>query len=834
MGRFLVGDRRRYQRRLVAVIAASRLRHGALAMLLAACACNTASEFKSERAFDEADAALRKGQLQLALDLVGGALDQQRAPYSESPPTWRLRLLRAEILIALADIPEALPLLAAPLPSDVLFDQLRVRQKYLTAKAQVAKGSLKDALATLAAARSGAPPNRDLAWDIAILEGQIGLRLGRWAEAESSLNAVAAEADGAGDRYRQSLAFNNLGMGRLVRGRFDEALTWFERILAISSLESLSVYGVALNNAGICYSRLGQFDRAIVMQQRAAGFHKNGSRVAYQQALGELGTTYLLQGDHARGLDHLRRALTIASDANLKSDAAVWARNLAAAFLDLGRWDDAEGFNNQAKQLAPSVLNTLHDAHIAAGRRRFADAERLFNDALKVSSNQPAINWSAHAGLAAVAVATGHPDRGERHFESALATVEKTRSDLLRADYRISFLSRLIDFYRDYVDFLVSRGRVPQALEIVESSRARVLAERHGVSTGQRPDIDDVRRLAATSRVVLLSYWLAPSRSYVWTVTASGISMTVLPPSSEIEQLVDEHQTMLQNALGDPLSAANTRGDRLYDALIRPVASSIPRGASVIVVPDGALHRINFETLPVAEARRHYWIEDVEVQVAPSLALLTSGEAASPAPRTLLLIGDPLAREPDFPALRYARDEMTGISKRFGAGAVATYQGARAAPAAYRESQPNRFTLIHFTAHATANLMSPLDSAVILSGPEHEFKLYARDIAEQRLSADLVTVSACRSAGERSYSGEGLVGFAWAFLRAGARRVVAGLWDVDDRSTAELMELFYAAMDEGMSPPRALREAKLHFLRQQRTYARPYYWGAFQVFTVAL
>jgi CHAT domain-containing protein len=78
------------------------------------------------------------------------------------------------------------------------------------------------------------------------------------------------------------------------------------------------------------------------------------------------------------------------------------------------------------------------------------------------------------------------------------------------------------------------------------------------------------------------------------------------------------------------------------------------------------------------------------------------------------------------------------------------------------------------------------------------------------------------------------VGFAWAFLRAGARRVVAGLWDVDDRSTAELMEMFYAAMDEGMSPPRALRDAKLRFLRQQRTYARPYYWGAFQVFTVAL
>ena len=60
-----------------------------------------------------------------------------------------------------------------------------------------------------------------------------------------------------------------------------------------------------------------------------------------------------------------------------------------------------------------------------------------------------------------------------------------------------------------------------------------------------------------------------------------------------------------------------------------------------------------------------------------------------------------------------------------------------------------------------------------------------------------MTVSACRSAGERVYAGEGLVGFAWAFLRAGARRVVAGLWDVDDRSTADLMDAIYTRLAAG-------------------------------------
>jgi CHAT domain-containing protein len=124
-----------------------------------------------------------------------------------------------------------------------------------------------------------------------------------------------------------------------------------------------------------------------------------------------------------------------------------------------------------------------------------------------------------------------------------------------------------------------------------------------------------------------------------------------------------------------------------------------------------------------------------------------------------------------------------------------------------------------------------MDSAVILSGPDTAFKLYARDVAEMPLTADLVTVSACRSAGDRAYTGEGLVGFAWAFLRAGSRRVVAGLWDVDDRSTAALMSDFYARLAAGEPAPAALRRAKLTLLRERQM--RPYYWAPLQMFTAS-
>jgi CHAT domain-containing protein len=311
-------------------------------------------------------------------------------------------------------------------------------------------------------------------------------------------------------------------------------------------------------------------------------------------------------------------------------------------------------------------------------------------------------------------------------------------------------------------------------------------------------------------------------------VSGSEIRHVELPGSSEIEALVREHQSAIASALADPLGASSP-GDRLFRLLVAPVARDIPPGARIVIVPDGALHGLNFETLPVDGPRRHYWIEDVEIQVAPSLAGIATPRQASSGSGTVLIIGDAVSRPPEFPSLKFAGVEMKKVADHFDAGRVTTIGEERATPSAYRGAEPHRFSYVHFAAHATANRDSPLDSAVILSGSDDSYKLYARDVAALPLSADLVTVSACRSAGERTYSGEGLVGFAWAFLRAGARRVVAGLWDVDDQSTADLMDRLYAGVATGEPPSAALRQAKIALARQG---ARPIAWGAFQLFTV--
>lgn len=822
--------------------------------LLSACSYGERAETRFARAFETATLALRQGQLARAIALADEALSRDAAEKG-SIEAWKLELVRAEALIARLDAQGASPVLEAPTPSGPEFDTVRARQKYLQARVSVLRGRLDDALDLLDQSTALAPNDETLWLDAEVLGGQVRLRLGRWSEAESRLNEVVDRTRRDGDRYHEALALTNLGMGRLVRSRCDEALGWFEQLLALPGLEQTAVYAGALNNAGACYTRLGQFDRAVVVQKRAVALHEKSDRKSdFQQALGELGSTYLAMEEFDLGLSYLERARGIATEAGLSADAALWARNLSAAYVHLGRWDEAEQYNAEARRLNPAdrpgkrMYDTLHAGHIAAGRGHFEDAERQLNEALAAAKDDPAIQWSAYDGLAKIAARRNQPAVARRHFEAALGIIEATRSDLLKTDYKLSFLTRLMGFYRGYVNELVDQGHIARALEVADSSRGRVLAERQNVAAPVvRTNLASLQRLARQSRSVLLSYWLGPTRSYLWIVTGDRVQHVPLPAAKDIEGLVREHQRAIESATADVLGAADTAGDRLYSILLEPVAKWVPAGSKVILALDGALHRLNFETLPVngsrtaldpSGARRHYLIEDMEIQVAPALSLVSELNSRPTGDRRVLLIGNPQPREPEFPALAYAPAEMDAIARHFPADRVTAYRSDRASPAAYVESEPDRFAMIHFTAHATVNIDSPLDSAVILSGPDNAYKLYARDIAaaasgsRPRLSAELVTISACRSAGDRAYSGEGLVGFAWAFLRAGSRRVVAGLWDVDDRSTATLMDRFYEGISSGAAPARALREAKLGLMKSGASYAKPYYWGAFLMYTV--
>jgi CHAT domain-containing protein len=780
-------------------------------------------------------AALRRGDLASADSSVA-----QGESLTKGQPQgdWalRFRFLRADVFLSQRDLTEAALIAEISLPADSpALRELRARQQYLSARIEYAQGHLAKALEVANLATADANDGSELKLEIEGFAGQLGLQLGRWPESEARLESVVSGASASKHEYVGAMALVSQGMGMFVRNRFDEALSSFERVTAVADLDGTIIYAKALHNSGMCLARLGQFDRAVEKQHRAITLlqPRSGS-VDYEQALGQLGNTYVLQARTEEGLSYMQQAFSAANGAKLSADATLWAKNLAAAYVDLQDWNAAERYNEEAKQLwddtrsGRPVYNTLTSAEIALGRGRLDEAQRLFREAAAASDAPPSVLWDAHYGLAKVGVASGDHVGAAKEFEATLGIVEHTRAGLLRTDYKLSYLTQLITFYRSYVRELLAQKQFDRALEIADSSRARVLAERQRAVAAGRVDAAALRQIAARQQLVFLSYWLTPQASDLWIVTGKGTRHVELPPSSEIESLLRDHQAAIASVVSDPLGA-NSPGDKLYRILVGPAARDVHPGSRVVIVPDGVLHGLNFETLPVDGPRRRYWIEDVEIQVAPSLAGVTPSTAAADGPGRVLIIGDAVSRPPEFPRLKFAGAEMQKVAGHFAAQQVARFSDEHATPSAYRAAEPRRFSYVHFAAHATANRDSPLDSAVILSGSGESYKLYARDVAALPLSADLVTVSACRSAGERAYSGEGLVGFAWAFLRAGARRVVAGLWDVDDQTTADLMDGLYAGIAKGERPSFALREAKLALARKG---ARPFVWGAFQLFTV--
>ena len=781
--------------------------------------------------------ALRQGQFADAR-----ALAERGAARAHDQPDTRAKfvLLQAEIALFRRDGSTASALLGVSLPTTPTFDALRARQAYLRGQLQLIQGHVEEAERILVdAVRAGAAAgSREVELDARMLNGQALSRLQRWDDAQRELEDALAGARATNDPYRQAVALHNLGFAQMSRARYGSALPYFEQVLEFKAFDSYTIHATALTNAALCQARLGEFDRALVTLQQAVRMHEQRRSPEYlQQALGEMGNAYLLSGRTAEGIPVLQRALQIAKDAKRDADAALWAASLASAYIFLKEWDHAHEFNAEAARLRADPRNrpyqVINEAQIAEGRGDAVTARHSYREASKLGREDPIVDRLVRAGLGRLDIAAGNWQSGFRNYEAAVTSVERARLDVTRTDYRLSIQSRLVQSYAEYVDALAARGHSDLALAVADSSRARVLAERHGVSAPSRPSPATFRTVAADLRGVLLFYWIGAERSYVWAITAERIRFVPLQTSRrEIEPLIRAYRELVVTSLANPVATSRSPGDELYEKLVAPIATLIPHDTKVVIVPDEPLARLNFETLPVPGTPRHFWIEDVEIAVAPSLGNLDTAAAVVATPRrdrSVLLIGDAVPADDTYPALRYASAEMAAISGAFSNGA-SVYRADGATPARYLESHPERFDIVHFTAHADANTTSPLDSAVILSRGRSGYKLYARDVADRRLNAELVTISACRSAGERTYAGEGLVGFAWAFMRAGAKRVIAGLWDVDDRSTAELMGRVYKELAAGKSPGGALRNAKLAMIQAGGAASKPYYWGPFQLF----
>jgi CHAT domain-containing protein/Tfp pilus assembly protein PilF len=675
--------------------------------------------------------------------------------------------------------------------------------------------------------------------------GIFAVERGDFAEAHRYFLESLSSARAHKDQLLESTAYLNLGVVSLQESHYDEALDW-SKSANISSriLGNENRAQITLGNMGWAYFKLGDSERALQLFVEAEQQAARLGNIRYQvKWLTTAGDVYWDKRDFARASESFDRALALAKRIDSKEDLVNTLEDLTHASIDAGKLEEANAYLRQLEPLLRANGNrldalyvTLAQARIAAASHYERDAESLFREVEKDPASQTSMRLGSEHELARLYESEGNTADANRMYRTSLETFEAARADLKKEESKLPFLANATGVYDDYIHFLVAHHKTGDALVLADRSRARTLEQGLGVTSNVGSYANVPLRPGEISRKLdstLLFYWLGERESYLWAITPAKTSMFTLPARSRIEPMIERYRKALLG-LSDPIERSNGDGVALYQTLIAPARELIRPGSTVMILDDGVLSQLNFETLIASEPARHYFIEDATLISAPSLQMLASAKPVVQSGKKLLLVGDAISPNPDYPELPKAATEMKQIEQHFPAQDETVFAREGATAGAYLASTPQQFAYIHFVAHGVASRTDPLDSAIILSrstAEEDAFKLHARDIIKHPIHARLVTISACYGSGTRSYVGEGLVGLAWAFMRAGAHNVIGGLWEVSDESTPRLMSSLYQGLQGGKSPGAALRDAKLELLHAKGEFRKPFFWAPLQIYT---
>lgn len=789
---------------------------------------------------------VRQGDLDEALRQAESGFHK----YSQTNREWALRFREQEahILVYKKSLKAAFEILKEELPSELATSDIAVHQRMDLGIAYLFSGQYPPAQENLEEAERLARSHQpNLLGDVQQAQGTLYFYQKKYVDAGNAFTSALTISRRQNEPFLEASALGSLGNVAMGQEHYDEATEWYKAALQLSTkLQTKTSIATTLGNMGWSYFELGDFENALPLYKQAAlESERNGLPASQAYWLTSVANTYYAQRQYQSAEAVLKQTQKLVNGLDEKSALLECLNDLSALALEAGDIAAAERYNKDATGLGGAAVDhsdvlssKLIEARIQSTKRHFDEAKQLFQQVLEDANAETPLRWEAKARLAKLYDDENRADAAEKEYREAIETFEDARESVGQDELRLSFLASGIEYFDDFVEFLIGHGRPSEALKAAEFSRAPTLMEALSPrAKTERLSFQSMggvqpQQIARHLHATLLFYWLGEKHSYLWVITPSKTTYFTLPAEAEIDPLVKSYREALLGTR-DPLETANAAGQKLYTMLVEPAKKLIPQGSRVIVLPDGSLYGLNFETLIVPDPKPHYWIEDATLATGSSLTLLASAAARSaPKDKRLFLVGDTVQPSSDFPALQQALAEMKNVEKYFPESRREVLSGSQATPAAYLSSDPERFAYLHFVTHGIASRTRPLESAVILSKEKDtdSYKLYAREIVKQRLAAYLVTISACNGAGTRAYSGEGLVGLSWAFLRAGAHNVIGALWEVSDMSTPQFMDTLYGGLSRGEDPATALRAAKLSFLHSDGVYKKPFYWAPFQLY----
>lgn len=685
-------------------------------------------------------------------------------------------------------------------------------------------------------------------------------------EAASLANlAEIAEDEGdtqkAKDFYRQALAIS-----RETRNRLNEATT-------------LNRLGLLAHSAGTNDEAIKLFEQALTINAEVGAKHDGGL------ALNNLGIVHYASGNPKLGLDYFSKALSVFREIENRSGEAMMLYRIATAQKQLGQIDEARRNITAALDIVETIRGNIASTDLRSSY--FSTVQQYYDLYIDLLMREHRARPNENFNFAALQISEQARARSLLDLlQEAKADVRQSGdAKLLRREKE---LLELINGKAAQQTQAFSDPRKAELAKRLGEEITLLSDEYESLQAGIRRNnpryadllhatpltLADVQR-SLDPQTLLLEYRLGDERSYLWLVSQTKLESFELPPRAEIEGLARRLYELLteRNRLAKGETPAQKQSriqaaeqnlkavcERLRQMLLGPTLAAAGQ-KRLVIVADGALQYVPFGVLMNAN----------EIVSLPSIAVLAQlrrQNTARLAPaKAVAVFADPVF-EPDDPRLRRSSQprretqshgsvaqslpdfDFGGQNGRSLPRLFASREEAKAIMAlapggssygaldfeANREramsADLNQYRVLHFATHGLLNTSRPQFSGVVLSlydekGNDRDGFLRLNQIYNLRLSSDLVVLSACSTALGKEVKGEGLIGLTRGFMYAGANRVIASLWKVDDEATAELMTIFYRnLLQKQMTPARALSAAQIELQKQPR-WRSPYYWGAF-------
>ncbi len=499
--------------------------------------------------------------------------------------------------------------------------------------------------------------------------------------------------------------------------------------------------------------------------------------------------------------------------------------------------------------------------------------EKLLSE--KACADFERLRWASLADVAAIYRREGRRTESIEALERSVELIENQRKSIFSEASKIGFVGDKQAVYHDLIQGLYADHQVAKAFEYVERAKSRALVDllaskkdfayrggneqevRSLLATNDSaeaqmaiPDVstdkpkvrslrtrvkEELKREApelaslvtGTAEPIaellsqvpadeaLVEYYYSGEDMYAFILSDGTLQATKLNPEGLTEDIQAFREFVEKPDSAEFLDVAQ----QLYKRLFAPIENLLTK-RSLIIVPHGALHYLPMNAL---HDGRGYLIDRYRIRLMPSasaMKYLRRRDAEKVG--GILIFGNPDLGDPESD-LRYAQREAIEIGHvRPGSEVFLRKEATEAALRKYGD----RYRYLHFATHGQFNPDAPLQSALLLAPDSQSDGILSVDkVYSLNIDADLVTLSACETGLSKIANGDDLVGLTRGFLYAGSSSIVASLWKVDDRATAELMARFYRAL-LATDKMGALREAQLE---TKKVYPHPYYWASFQL-----